>query len=43
MNLRSITQGRGYFDMSFSHYEEVPQRMAEQIIAGVKKDKVEEE
>lgn len=43
MNLRSITQGRGSFDMSFSHYEEVPQRMAEQIIAGAKKDKTEEE
>jgi elongation factor G len=43
MNLRSITQGRGSFDMSFSHYEEVPQRMAEQIIAGAKKDKAEEE
>jgi len=43
MNLRSITQGRGSFDMSFSHYEEVPQRMAEQIITGAKKDKVEEE
>ncbi len=43
MNLRSITQGRGSFDMSFSHYEEVPQRMAEEIIANAKKDKVEEE
>lgn len=43
MNLRSITQGRGTFDMSFSHYEEVPQRMAEEIIANAKKDKVEEE
>ena len=43
MNLRSITQGRGNFDMSFSHYEEVPQRMAEEIIASAKKDKVEEE
>lgn len=43
MNLRSITQGRGWFDMNFSHYEELPQRMAEQIIAAVKKDKVEEE
>ena len=43
MNLRSITQGRGTFDMSFSHYEEVPQRMAEEIIASAKKDKVEEE
>ena len=43
MNLRSITQGRGYFNMNFSHYEEVPQRMAEQIIAASKKDKDEEE
>lgn len=43
MNLRSITQSRGSFDMNFSHYEEVPQRMADEIIANAKKDKVEEE
>ena len=43
IHLRSLTQGRGSFDMSFSHYEEVPQRIAETIIAGAKKDKVTEE
>lgn len=42
MNLRSITQGKGTFDMEFSHYDEVPQRMAEQIISAAKKDKDEE-
>lgn len=42
IDLRSITQGRGNFTMNFSHYEEVPPRLAETIIAGAKKDKVEE-
>lgn len=30
--LKSITQGRGNFKMEFSHYEEVPARLAEEII-----------
>ncbi len=30
--LRSLTQGRGTFIMKFSHYEEVPHSIAEQII-----------
>lgn len=42
IDLRSITQGRGYFDLNFSHYEEVPQRIAEIIIATDKKEKFEE-
>jgi elongation factor G len=42
IDLRSITQGRGYFDLNFSHYEEVPQRIAEMIIATSKKEKSEE-
>lgn len=42
IDLRSITQGRGYFDMSFSHYEDVPARIAESIIANAKKEKMEE-
>jgi elongation factor G len=42
IDLRSITQGRGSFTMNFSHYEEVPPRLAETIIASAKKDKVEE-
>ncbi|HIQ31588.1 MAG TPA: elongation factor G [Aquifex aeolicus] len=31
-SLRSLTQGRGTFIMKFSHYEEVPQNIAEKII-----------
>ncbi len=42
IDLRSITQGRGTFDMNFSHYEDVPARIAETIIANAKKDKIEE-
>ena len=34
--LRSITGGRGIFDMQFSHYETVPSHVAEGIIAQVK-------
>ena len=30
--LRAMTQGRGWFDMTFDHYEEVPARIAEDII-----------
>ncbi len=30
--LRSLTQGRGTFIMKFSHYDEVPQHIAEKII-----------
>ncbi len=33
VELRSMTQGRGSFDFGFSHYDEVPQRIAEGIIA----------
>ena len=31
--LRSLTQGRGNYTLEFSHYEEVPVKMAEKIIA----------
>jgi elongation factor G len=31
--LRSITSGRGSFTMDFSHYEEVPNHLAQKIIA----------
>ena len=37
-DLRSMTQGRGYYTMSYSHYEEVPSHTAEQVIAKHKKD-----
>lgn len=42
IDLRSITQGRGRFDVNFSHYDEVPQRIADLIITANKKDKAEE-
>ena len=32
-DLRSITQGRGSFEMEFHHYDEVPQHIAQKIIA----------
>jgi len=35
--LRSMTQGRGSFTMEFSHYEEVPNNVAQAIIEGRKK------
>lgn len=38
VDLRSITQGRGAFKMSFSHLEEVPGQLAEQIVAASKKE-----
>lgn len=43
IDLRSLTQGRGNFDMSFDHYEDVPQRIAETIISAHKKAKEDEE
>jgi elongation factor G len=33
IDLRSMLQGRGDFDMVFSHYEEVPAHMSQKIIA----------
>ncbi|KKU90916.1 MAG: Elongation factor G [Candidatus Jorgensenbacteria bacterium GW2011_GWA1_48_11] len=35
--IRSMTQGRGSFNMEFSHYEEVPGNIAQQIIEGKRK------
>ncbi|QNB45790.1 elongation factor G [Thermanaerosceptrum fracticalcis] len=32
IDLKSITQGRGHFKMEFSHYEDVPQQIAKEII-----------
>ena len=40
--LRSITQGRGVYTMTLSHYEQVPSHIAEQIIAQAHKEKEEE-
>ena len=36
--LRSLTQGRGSFTMSFSHYEEVPAHISQQVINQRKKE-----
>ena len=36
-DLRSMTQGRGSFTTSFERYEEVPQSVAEKIIAAAEK------
>jgi elongation factor G len=35
--LRSLTQGRGSFTMEFSHYQEVPENIAKEIIEGKRK------
>jgi len=42
-DLRSITQGRGVYEMEFSHYEEVPAHILEKIMAEAKKVEAEEE
>ena len=34
--LRSMTEGRASYTMEFSHYEEVPTHVAQQIIEGKK-------
>ncbi len=39
--LRSMTGGTGSFGMEFSHYDIVPARVAEQVIARAKKAKEE--
>ena len=36
-SLRSLTEGRGTFTMEFSHYEEVPVNIVQQIIEGGKR------
>jgi len=36
--LKSMTGGRGSFNMEFSHYEEVPAQIAEKIVEKLKKD-----
>ena len=38
IDLRAMTQGRGYYSMSFIRYEEVPQANQAKIIADAKKD-----
>ncbi len=41
IDLRSITQGRGYYTMKLAHYDPVPAHIAEGVIAQAKKDQVE--
>jgi elongation factor G len=41
IDLRSMTGGRGTFSMKFSHYEEVPQHLAQKIIDEAKREKEE--
>lgn len=43
IDLRSITQGRGMFEMKFDHYEQVPRELAEKIVAASKVEEGEEE
>ncbi len=38
-DMRSLTQGRGYFELEFSHYEEVPAHMAQKVIEQAQKDR----
>jgi elongation factor G len=40
--LRSITQGRGFYTKSFSHYEPVPLELAKKIIEAAKKEAAEQ-
>ncbi len=41
IDLRSMTGGRGAFNMTFSHYEELPQHLAQKVIADYQKAKEE--
>ena len=37
-SLRSMTQGRGFYSTTFSHYDPVPHELTQKIIADAKKD-----
>ena len=37
-SLRSMTQGRGYFNMKFHHFEEAPKEITKRIVEGIKKN-----
>jgi elongation factor G len=41
IDLRSISRGRGTFEIEPSHYEDVPQHIAQQIIAEYQKHREE--
>jgi elongation factor G len=38
-DMRSLTQGRGFFTMEFSHYEEVPAHLAQKVIEASEKER----
>jgi elongation factor G len=38
-DMRSLTQGRGFFTMSFSHYEEVPAHLSQKIIEEAQRER----
>jgi len=40
-DMRSLTQGRGFFSMEFSHYEEVPSHLAQKVIDEAKREREE--
>jgi elongation factor G len=40
-DLRSLTQGRAHFEMSFDHYEEVPDHVAKKVIELAEKERAE--
>ena len=40
-DLRSITQGRGYYSQHLDHYDEVPAHVAQQIIQKAQKSREE--
>jgi elongation factor G len=42
-DLRSMTQGRGSFTMTFSHYEEVPGQISETVVEEAKKEREKED
>ena len=42
-DLRSMTQGRGVFEIAFERYEELPAQMAAKVIEQAKKDMAEDE
>ena len=37
-SLRAITQGRGLYSMTISHYETVPSHLAQEIVAQAKQE-----
>jgi elongation factor G len=38
-DMRSMTQGRGHFSMSFSHYEDVPANVAQKLIEAASRER----